>query len=414
MTPDAFVAPPPWGADPGTGPGGEAEGVAFVRNLVGFGRVLRRGGIPVAPEQLSDLARALALVGIEDRETVRRTARALLVNRREDLQAFDFLFHSFWRHPEDTLPSRPAARRRRPDPSAQGRFTIATWGAFRDRSLPEVDTSDRSGTWSAEESLQGKAFSEMSDEELDAVRRMMETIRWSLPERRTRRRVAARGGETIDLRRVLREAARTGALPAVLPRRRRTWRRRPLVLIADISGSMERYSRVVLQFFHTLLRSLPGTEAFVFGTRLTRITPELRVRNIDRAIEDAARQVVDWAGGTRIGEALGEFNRRWARRVLRRGAIVVILSDGCDRGAPDLLARELRHLALRCHRLVWLNPHLGHAEYAPRAAGMAASLPYIDDFLPARDLRSLRDFASTLTRLPRARGARGAGRRKAS
>jgi uncharacterized protein len=226
--------------------------------------------------------------------------------------------------------------------------------------------------------------------------------------------VADAAGDAIDVRRVLRETARLGAVPARPPRRSRAVKHRPLVLIADISGSMERYARLVLQFFHVMLRTLPRTEAFVFGTRLTRLTPQLRVRNIDRAIADAARDVIDWAGGTRIGASIDAFNRQWARRVLGRGAIVVIVSDGCDRGDPVLLARALRQLAHRCHRLVWLNPHLGHAEYAPRAAGMAAALPHIDDFLSVRDLRSLEAFARTLARLPRTRGARGGGRKAAS
>lgn len=394
----------------------EPEGEVFVRSIIAFGRALRRAGMQVVPQQLADLARGLALVGIHDRDAVRRTARALLVTRREDIETFEFLFNAFWRDPDSPPPgARRAPRAPRHDAASQGRFTIATYGAFRDRlHLPAVDVSDRAGTWADEEVLQSKAFSAMSPDELDAVRRLMEDVRWSLPARVTRRRVADDAGDTIDLRRVLRETARLGALPAALPRRRRTLEQRPLVLIADISGSMERHSRLLLQFMHAVLRSLPHVETFVFGTRLTRITPQLRARNIDRAIDDAARHVMDWSGGTRIGECLGEFNRRWARRVLGRGAIVVILSDGCDRGDSVQLARELRQLALRCHRLIWLNPHVGHAAYAPRAAGMAAALPHIDDLLSVRDLRSLATFAHTLRHLPRTRGARGGAQRMAS
>jgi uncharacterized protein with von Willebrand factor type A (vWA) domain len=394
----------------------DRAGDAFVRNLVAFGRTLRRAGIAVAPEQVADVARALALVGIDDRQRVRRAARALLVKRREDVAPFDLLFDAFWRHPEAAGPE-PRRERAlpRPDAAQPGRFTIASWAAHRDRmELPGVDVTDRAGTWSDAERMQSKAFSAMTPGELDAVRRLMEALRFEMPERITRRRVADAAGDAIDMRRVLRETARLGAVPARVPRRSRAVKPRPLVLIADISGSMERWSRLVLQFFHAMVRTLPGTETFVFGTRLTRLTPQLRARNIERAIDDAAREVVDWAGGTRIGACLGEFNRRWGRRVLGRGAVVIIVSDGCDRGDPALLARELRHLAHRCHRLVWLNPHLGHAEYAPRVAGMAAALPYIDDFLSVRDLRSLEAFAHTLARLPRARGARGAGRRAAS
>lgn len=388
----------------------------FVRNLVAFGRVLRRAGVPVVPGQIAEVARALELVGIEDRDRVRRVTRALLVKRREDMAAFDLLFDSFWQHPDARLSigrAKPrAAPRQRPVPGA---FTIATWATHRDAiDRPAVDVTDRAGTWSDAEVLQSKAFTEMSAEELEAVRELLNALRFRLPERVTRRRVPDRSGDHVDLRRVLRETARTGSVPMRLPRRSRAVRHRPLVLIADISGSMERWARLVLQFFHTMMRTLPETEAFVFGTRLTRLTPQLRVRNIDLAIEDAARQVVDWAGGTRIGESLGEFNRRWSRRVLRRGAVVVVLSDGLDRGDPALLAREMRHLAHRSHRIIWLNPHLGHAQYAPRAAGMAAALPYVDDFLSVRDLRSLETFAHTLARLSRVRGARGGGRKGAA
>lgn len=392
------------------------EGAAFIHNLVGFGRVLRRAGLAVAPEQIAEAARAIAIVGVEDRAAVRRAARALLVKRRDDLPAFELLFDHFWRHPDDRLPApRPKSQTRRRTQPAPAAFTLATWARYRDTiDRPSVDVTDRAGTWSDAEILQSKAFSELSAAELDAVRRLMLTLRHDIPERVTRRRVADRTGDRIDLRRVLRERARLGSVPARLPRRSRAVKSRPLVLIADISGSMERYARLVLQFFHTMMRTLPDTEAFAFGTRLTRLTPHLRVRNVDRAIDDASRQVVDWAGGTRIGACLGEFNRRWSRRVLRRGAVVVILSDGFDRGDPDLLAREMRHLAHRSFRVVWLNPHLGHADYAPRAAGMAAALPYVDDFLSVRDLRSLETFAHTLSRLSQRRGARGGGWKAAS
>ena len=174
-----------------------------------------------------------------------------------------------------------------------------------------------------------------------------------------------------------------------------------MILLADISGSMERYSRLVLQFFHAMVRTMPGVETFVFGTRLSRITPQLRLRNVDRALDEAAREVVDWAGGTRIGRCLGDFNRSWSRRVLRRGAVVVVVSDGCDRGDAGELVREMRYLRHRAHRVIWLNPHAGHAAYTPSVAGMSAAMPYVDDFLPIRDMRSMSDFSETLGRLRR-------------
>ncbi|HWQ13370.1 MAG TPA: VWA domain-containing protein, partial [Roseiflexaceae bacterium] len=193
---------------------------------------------------------------------------------------------------------------------------------------------------------------------------------------------------------------------------RLTWQRRkvkprPLVLIADISGSMEQYARLLLQFLYGVAHSRPRVECFVFGTRLTRVTPQLRLRNVDRALDDAAREVMDWAGGTRIGESLHAFNRRWARRVLGRGALTLVISDGWERGDPQLLARELRFLQARCHRLIWLNPLAGRATYRPLVAGMRAALHYVDDFLPIHNFQSLTALEQHLRTLD-ARGVRRA------
>lgn len=377
-------------------------GSHFLENLVAFGNALRAVGIPVTPSQVADLARGLSWVDLGDRAQVFRTARALLVTRKEDLALFETVFNLFWRHPED----RAVAGRRRPpaprDRPRQEGFTIATYAAFKARGeLEERDIADRAGTYSDEERLQHKRFAEMSPEELEAARRMLRAFRWKTSERITRRRAPYPSGPDIDLRRVLRQTSRLGALPAYLPRRRQTRKQRPLILLADVSGSMERYSKLILHFCHTLVRSMSDVETFVFGTRLSRITPQLELRNVDRALAEATWEVVDWAGGTRIGECLGDFNRTWSRRVLRRGAVVVVVSDGCDRGDPAVLAREMRYLQHRSHRLVWLNPHAGHAEYAPRVAGMAAALPFVDDFLPARDIRSLQEFADALVRVRR-------------
>jgi len=163
---------------------------------------------------------------------------------------------------------------------------------------------------------------------------------------------------------------------------------------------MEKYSRLVLQFFHAVISSLSRVETFVFGTRLTRITPQLRLRNLDNAMLEASREVSDWAGGTRIGASLAAFNRDWSRRVLRRGAVVVVISDGCDRDESATLAREIRYLHHRSHRLVWLNPYLGADRYEARAAGMAAALPFVDSFLPIHNVQALQEFSQVLARIP--------------
>ncbi len=388
------------------------EGGRLLGNLVSFGRVLRAAGLPVTVQQMADLARALDWIDIGDAAQFRHAARALLVTRREDLALFDLVFGRFFRVAGDDAahcPQRvpPAPRH---DPVAQGRFTIVNYMAYRARQAEqELNVADRSGTWTDIEQLRSKRFADMTPEELDAVARLLREMRWSVALRRSRRQRRDAAGRALDFRRVLRQASRLGALPARLPHRRRIDKRRPLILIADISGSMEKYSRLVLQFFHSAVRALPNVEAFVFGTRLSRITPQLRLRNIDRALDEAAHEVVDWAGGTRIGDCLRAFNRQWSRRVLRRGAVVAILSDGCDRGEPALLRRELRWLQHHCYRLVWLNPHLLHPEYRPIVSGMAAALEFVDDFLPVDDLSSLAAFARALGTLS-ARGRRPAPR----
>jgi uncharacterized protein with von Willebrand factor type A (vWA) domain len=190
-----------------------------------------------------------------------------------------------------------------------------------------------------------------------------------------------------------------------LAHRREKLRRRPLVVLADISGSMELYARILLQFLHGVTQRHARTETFVFGTRLTRITPQLQIRRVDAALDHAAREIVDFAGGTRIGECLHAFDRLHARRVLGRGAVVLIISDGWDTGDPGRLAAEMRRLARRAHRIVWLNPLLGRAGYAPEVRGMAAALAHVDDFLPIHDLRSLQELAQRLGRIPRRKGA---------
>ena len=382
-----------------------------------FVRALRLSGIRVTLDQEHDLVRSLAELDLGfDRPAsptrLYHAARALLVTRREDLALFAELFERFWgaRVTAGRPQRAPLAPRHdlpRRDAAATLRFRLESLLAREAKpSDPELEVSDRALTWSDAEVLATKDFAAMSEEELVAARRVIEEMAWSLAERRTRRFVPARRGPRIDPRRALRQAARHGGRVLELPRRRAKHRARPLVLIADVSGSMERYSRLALLFFHALSQRFPDTESFVFGTRLTRVTHLLQLRDPDRALREAGEEVVDWAGGTRIGESLAAFHRRFGRRVLRRGAVVVILSDGWDRGDASVLRRELRALRDRCHRLVWLNPRLGHPEYQPLVEGMAAALPLCDDFLPIHDLRSLAQLAEHLEHLPRRRSAR--------
>jgi uncharacterized protein with von Willebrand factor type A (vWA) domain len=268
---------------------------------------------------------------------------------------------------------------------------------------PEVNVPEETKAASAAELLQRKDFATLTEEERAAVLRAMRDLRLVVARRRTRRRIAARSGEQIDLRRTLRAVSRYGVVLSP-PRRARKYKERQLVVLADVSGSMELYARLLHQFFHGLTQTVARTETFAFGTRLTRITGDLRTRDVDVALDRAAETIVDFGGGTRIGESLSAFRRQHAGRVLRRGAVVVIVSDGCETGDPSLLAREMERLAARAHRVVWLNPLLRSQSYEVRVAGMARALAHVDDFLPIHDLCSLRQLATVLARVPARRG----------
>jgi uncharacterized protein with von Willebrand factor type A (vWA) domain len=378
-------------------------------DVVGFGRALRAAGLAVGLDQLEAFARALVLAPIASRRDLRLVARATLVARREDLAVFDEEF-ARWFGGEVT----PARPRRMPiAPRHDRAFVRTALGSFMAQRAsaadPEVALPDQPKAASPIERLHGKDFARCTDEEREAIARVMRSLRLDLTLRRSLRRVRARRGRDVDLRAALRLAARHGGALVGLPRRRHKLKRRPLVVLADISGSMELYARLLLQFLHAVTQRHRGTEVFVLGTRLTRITPELQLRDLDAALDRAGHEIVDFAGGTRLGDCLHVFDRVHARRVVRRGAVVLVISDGLDTGDPAVLGREVRKLRDRSHRLVWLNPLLGAASYRPLADGMAAALPHVDDFLPGHDLGSLEGLARHLARIPRRRGGRSPG-----
>jgi len=385
---------------PNSGPNAGPYTGHFLENILLFSHTLRRAGLPVSPQQSASYAHALTLVDIGSREQVYYAARGLLVTRHEHLRLFDTLFNRFWRV------NPPAAGQGQKTPLAprharpKQQFDVVSYMAYKARPGDrEIDISDKSGTYSAAEVLQHKEFSEMTAEELETIKKLMQEMRWQISLRRTRRRVSDAKGDMLHLRRAMRSAAKYGGVPVEWWWQSRKIKQRPLVVLADVSGSMEKYARLMLQFSYGVTNNMRDVECFVFGTRLTRITLQLRLKNIDRAVEEAAREVIDWSGGTRIGESLRAFNRRWGRRVLRRGAIVLIISDGWERGDPAELAQEMRYLQRRCHRLIWLNPLLGKTTYQPLVEGMAAALPYVDDFLPVHNLQSLAELSQHLQRL---------------
>jgi uncharacterized protein with von Willebrand factor type A (vWA) domain len=373
---------------------------SFVENILSLIHLLRRAGLQVSSEQMMDFTRALALVNIGAREQVYHAARCILVSRHEHLALFETLFSAFWKVPVDA-PHRSGQKAPHAPRHGQERQPVLVTYMAR-KALPtdpEVEAADKAGAYSRLEILQRKDFSQMTPEELEAVQRLVQEMRWKACFRRTRRKIASHTGNSLHMRRVMVSAVRHGGTPVALAWQRRKMKQRPIILLADISGSMEKYSRLVLQFFYSMSHSLSHVECFLFGTRLTRVTAQLKMKNIDRAVQEAAGEVFDWSGGTRIGESLSSFNHQWSRRVLGRGAIVLIVSDGWEHGDGETLRAQMRYLQHRCHRLIWLNPLLGKANYQPLVGGMAAALPYVDDFMPIHNLQSLTSLATHLASL---------------
>jgi uncharacterized protein with von Willebrand factor type A (vWA) domain len=369
----------------------------LAENLLVFGRLLRALGLDVHMGRMLDVLKALQFVDIGSRAEVYHTCRSLLVHQRQDLDTFDRAFEVFWNRPDAVSRQQGRIKDHRDSPPALG----STSGV--ELVGDAADGAEGGGalrTWSAASALAVKDFAEFTADELAVAQAALNRLAWNPGARRTRRWIRGRGPR-IDLRRALAGSMRTGGDVIRLPRRKRRVRRRPIVLICDVSGSMERYSRMLLHFSHALGRRHVRVEVFVFSTTLTRITNELRTRGLDAAVAGAARAVPDWSGGTRIGDALRTLHQRWMRRVLHGGPVVLLISDGWDRGDPALLREQVARLQRSCHRLIWLNPLIGTADYAPLTRGLQAALPYVDDFLPARTLTNLVDLSIHLNSIAR-------------
>lgn len=377
----------------------------------------------VGPGQVLGMVEAIGAIGLDRRDDVYSAAKATLVSRPEQIPFFDAEFARFWRDLVDRQPpmfSEQIAddqetfglpdqnKRRDHNPSSRAdtggeteRQILAIEGTEEANDIGEAEEyevpPDDVMIFSAKEALRKKDFAQFSSEEIAEARRIIDSMNWRLGTRKTRRRQRAVNGAYIDQRATLRSAIKQGGMPLELRWRNRKERMRPLVLICDISGSMDRYARLLLRFVHALEHGLDAVEVFVFGTRLTRITRELRRRDVDRAIADVVASVEDWSGGTRIGEAIKDFNYQWTRRVLRSGATVVVISDGWDRGDPWLLGAEMARLQRSCRRVIWLNPLLGAPGYQPLTQGIRAALPYVDHFLPIHNLQSLECLAQLLS-----------------
>jgi uncharacterized protein len=377
-------------------------------NILWFGRLLRAGGLDVHTGRLIDGVRGLELVGLTARDDVRHALRTALVHRREDLVRFDRAFDLFWRrHEAGESSSQLHSLGERPR-----RVVLTSAAPVIGSIVPDADPesgeekrlSAAVQTYSPREALRLKDFARFTPEEIADARTLLRELNWNVGRRRTRRWSPGRG-RSLDLRRLVRRNMKHGGEPLDLPRRTRKEKTRPLVVIADVSGSMERYSRMLLQFVHALVRRHANIEAFLFSTRITRVTRYLSAARIDDAVTGVGRAVSDWGGGTRIGDAVRTYNRRWGRRLIAHGPVVLLVSDGWDRGDPELLREEVARLHRACHHLIWLNPLLGSPAYQPLTRGMQAALPHVDDFLPVHNLVSLEALALHLNGL-------AAGRRR--
>jgi uncharacterized protein with von Willebrand factor type A (vWA) domain len=372
------------------------DGAVFTANAVRFGRLLRQAGLEVEGGQTATFLRALCLLGFDRRADVRAAGRAIFVRRREDRTAFDAAFDLFWRRRAaggelaGRLP-RLAEREGRALPTEPA--ADAGWDEEQAVVAPKAEAASR------REILRAADFAALTPEECRDAQAMLEALRPRLPLRRARRARVERSGQRPAARAMLRHALASGGEPLRWRWLRRGVRPRPIVLVCDISGSMERYSRFMLRFAHALQRSGAPVEIFVFGTRLTRITRQLRTRSPDQALRRVAETVVDWSGGTRIGESLHQLNRRWVRRTVRSGAVVLLVSDGWERGDPALLAREMATLRRSCHRLLWIDPLAARPGFEPATMGLRAALPHVDELVPAASVASLEELARRLSRL---------------
>lgn len=375
------------------------EGAALAANLVWFGRLLRRAGLPVDPDQTRHFAGVLPLVGLDRRADVKAAARTIYVRRREDLALFDAAFELFWRRA--TVEGRPSERLPRlRQIERQGTGPLAVPDATPVPNRAAAAEVRVAVTASCREVLRTMDFAELTPAESADAAAMIAALRPRLPQRSSRRRGLGRTGRRLAARVMLRRALATGGEALDWRWLQRRVRPRPIALVCDISGSMAAYSRFLIRFAHTLSRVGASVEVFVFGTRLTRITRELRVRDADAALRRVAGKVVDWNGGTRIGASLHQLNRRWLRRTIRSSAVVVLVSDGWERDDPALLAREIATLQRSCHRLVWVDPLAGRPGFEPATEGLRAALPWVDDFVPCESVASLAALAEKIASLP--------------
>jgi uncharacterized protein with von Willebrand factor type A (vWA) domain len=375
-------------------------------NIVYFARTLRKAGMRVGPASVKDAIEAVLAAGIGSRDDFYWTLHAVLVSRHEDHATFDEAFRLYWRSRELIekmlamfSPIAPDRQERQKPRAAENRVGEAMFeGHHRNRppqEIPEIEIDARF-TVSGNEMLRGKDFAQMSAAEIGDAKRAIAALRLPFDTVATRRFKADARGRRIDPRAMMRLASRTGG-ELILPKFRSAREvHPPLVVLADISGSMSQYTRIFLHFLHALTEKRRRVHTFVFGTRLTNLTRQMRHRDPDDALADCSAAVKDWSGGTRIGDTLHEFNRLWSRRVLGQGAVVLMITDGLERDDVAGLSEEMERLKKSCRRLIWLNPLLRFDGFEARARGVRAMLPHVDEFRAVHNLDALADLCASL------------------
>lgn len=376
-------------------------------NIVFFGRGLRKAGLKIGPGAIADAIEAVDAIGIGSREEFHAALCSVFVKRHEDLAVFEEAFRLFWR-PHDLIakiiammPPMDAAHqgneKRKPGETRAGNTLPSDSVDHRpQRETPDIEVDTRVST-SGSDVLRRLDFAQMSAAEIAVAKKELAKLQLPLDRVRTRRFTPSHTSVKVDPRATMRSAMRIGGT-LILPRFRQAKEiQPPLVVLADISGSMSQYTRIFLHFLHVLTERRRRVNTFLFGTRLTNVTRAMRHKDPDQALDECAAVVRDWSGGTRIGETLKEFNRLWARRVLGQGAIVLLITDGLEREGVELLGQEMDRLHRSCRRLIWLNPLLRFDGFEGRARGVKAMLPHVDEFRPVHNLLSLADLVSALT-----------------
>jgi uncharacterized protein len=374
-----------------------ADDAGFITLFTEFGHELRAVGMPIGSDDVMAYCSAIAELNPSDILDIYWAGRSTLVSKRDHIPLYDNVFRAFFLDEKAEFKNENRLKIKAAS-SAQAVIDIP---APESGTPGSTEEETRLGLQaSTSELFRNKTFASCTPEELAALRRIMSRIKLTPPRRRTRRKMASARGSLISMRKMVRETMRAHGEPRDLYFTKRRLRLRPLVLILDVSGSMADYSRNLLQFAYSAQRAADRVEVFCFGTRLTRITRALDRKRPDDAMNTAAGLVFDWDGGTRIGDSLEMFTREWGRRGMSRGSIVVICSDGLDRGEPEVLSRAMEKLSRLCFRIVWMNPHKGDNEnFSPNTLGMMVAEPFIDEIVSGHSLKSLEEFSSTLTAL---------------